>query len=152
MKRDGGSALAVLDLDLRNAFPSFEWEQIRSAVGEHTPDIADWTRWCHAEENFVILPCGRVIWSNRGAEQGDPLGSLHCGLVLINVVKETRDRMRASLGVDGEIFFDAWYMDDGQIILHPSHADLFFCDYSTKNSKKLVRAGVSWKLVVIPLN
>ena len=82
MKRDGGSALAVLDLDLRNAFPSFEWEQIRSAVGEHTPDIADWTRWCHAEENFVILPCGRVIWSNRGAEQGDPLGSLHCGLVL----------------------------------------------------------------------
>ena len=78
LKRDAGTPLVILDLDLKNAFPSFEWDHIRAAVDSYAPDVAAWTRWCHADENSEILPCGRVVWSNRGAEQGDPLGSLFC--------------------------------------------------------------------------
>ena len=41
--------LAVLDLDLRNTFPSLEWDSIEESVAEHTPSLGAWTRWCHAE-------------------------------------------------------------------------------------------------------
>lgn len=65
LKRDAGAALVILHLDLKNAFPSFEWDHIRVAVATHAKGVDSWTRWCHAEEHFVILPCGRVI--RRGA-------------------------------------------------------------------------------------
>ena len=73
----------------------------------------------------MILPCGRVLWSNRGAEQGDSSGFLFCGIVLMDVVGCTRERMRANLGIDSDIFFDVWYMDDGQVVLDPTHVHLF---------------------------
>ena len=117
--------MVILDLDLKNAFPNFEWDHIRAGVDNHAPDVAGWTRWCHSDESFVILPCGRILWSNRGAEQGDPLGSLYCGVVLIDVIKRTRERIQAELHDDSDVFFDVWYMDDGQVILDPRHVHLF---------------------------
>lgn len=59
------------------------------------------------------------------AEQGDPLGSLYCGIVLIYVVGRTREHMRATLDIDSDIFFDVWYMDDGQVVLDPMHVHIF---------------------------
>ena len=44
----GGSALpaiAGLDLDLRNAFPSLEWPAVRSGVHEWAPELDRWTAW-----------------------------------------------------------------------------------------------------------
>ena len=42
LRQDDGPALACLDLDLRNAFPSFEWDAVRAAVGEHLPSLLPW--------------------------------------------------------------------------------------------------------------
>ena len=39
LQADSGPALAVLDLDLRNAFPSFEWDAIHEAVKEFAPSL-----------------------------------------------------------------------------------------------------------------
>ena len=44
LKRDSGSPLVVLDSDLKNAFPFFEWEHIRASVDNHAPGVAAWTR------------------------------------------------------------------------------------------------------------
>jgi len=76
----------------------------------------------------VHLPCGEKVQSNRGAEQGDPLGSLFCGLVIAKVVCKVRDRMsnddQVPEGVSRQ-FFDAWFMDDGQVVLEPGAVDTF---------------------------
>ena len=40
---DAESPLAVLDLDLANAFPSFEWTAIRDAAAEFAPELLPWT-------------------------------------------------------------------------------------------------------------
>ena len=127
--------LVILDLDIKNAFPSFEWDSIRAGVEKHAPSVSNWTRWCHAEDNFVILPCGKTVRSNRGAEQGDPLGSLYCGVALIETVEQTRVRMRAALGIESNIFFDAWFMDDGQIVLQPQHVHLFLTIFDEELKK-----------------
>ena len=135
LKIDAGAALVILDLDIRNAFPSFEWDSIRAGVEKHAPSIKNWTRWCHAEDNLVFLPCGSTTRSNRGAEQGDPLGSLYCGVALLDVVERTRTRMQSILNADTDIFFDAWYMDDGQIVLQPQHVDLFLSMFDEELKK-----------------
>ena len=49
-------AVAILDLDLRNAFPSLEWPAVRAAVHEHAPELERWTAWCHLEASDILLP------------------------------------------------------------------------------------------------
>ena len=121
LQADGGPALVLLDLDLKNAFPTFEWDAIREAVSALVPDIAAWTAWCHESPARVLLPSGEWVLVDRGAEQGDPLGSLYCGLTLVRVMGKVRARM----DVGDAAFFDMWYMDDGQVLIDPGAADLF---------------------------
>ena len=59
---------------------------------------------------------------DRGAEQGDPLGSIQCGLVLALVMERVRSRLLAERGREG-VFADAWFMDDGQIFCKPELVD-----------------------------
>ena len=113
--------MAVLDLDLQNAFPSFEWESIRAAVKKFMPKLLGWTDWVQKEAAHVHLPSGGRLASDRGAEQGDPLGSLYCGLVLAMVMERTRGRLETERP-DAK-FGDAWYMDDGQIVCLPGAVD-----------------------------
>ena len=67
-----GQILAALDIDLVNAFPSFEWHAIRESVAEFMPSILPWTQWCHKSAVTVRLPSGGMLHVDRGAEQGDP--------------------------------------------------------------------------------
>ena len=59
----------------------------------------------------MYLPCGAFLKVDRGAEQGDPLGSVYCALVIADVLDLVRERLRER----GIHAFDVWYMDDGQI-------------------------------------
>jgi hypothetical protein len=90
------------DVDLKNAFPNFEWDAIRGAVSEFVPEIPPSTERCHREAAQVFLPsCGRM-WADRGAEQGDPFGSLHYGLALAMISERTKERQRAAGSVVGD--------------------------------------------------
>ena len=40
-----------------------------------------------------MFSSGSIFESNRGVEQGDPLGSIYCALVLAEVMIRTRDRL-----------------------------------------------------------
>ena len=135
----GGEAVAVLDLDLRNAFPSLEWDAIEAAVAEHAPELGPWTRWCHAEPAQIQLPAGDWVRCDRGAEQGDPLGPAYCGLALLRCVAADRLAVEAA----GGWVWDAWYMDDGPILLPPAMA----ATYLTAFDYELARAGVPACLV-----
>ena len=59
---------------------------------------------------------------DRGAEQGDPLGSLYCGLTIGKVMARTRQRLQEELGAQPAVA-DAWFMDDGQIFCKPELVD-----------------------------
>ena len=116
MAEGDGEALALLDLDLRNAFPSLEWDAIEAALAEHAPELGPWTRWCHSTPARVLLPSGAWVECDRGAEQGDPLGPVFCGLILLRCAGAARAAVEAA----GGWVWDAWYMDDGQVLLPPS--------------------------------
>ena len=48
-------------------------------------------------------------------------------MVLANVIARTRERLLAAELADGvsHDFFDAWFMDDGQVLLEPAAVDAF---------------------------
>ena len=117
---DPGDAVAVIDVDLANAFPSLEWGYVRAAVGEQLPALLPWTAWVHQAATPVQLPCGERLQTDRGAEQGDPLGPLYCALALARVIQRVRSR--------GPAFCDAWYMDDGQILCRARHVPAFLAE------------------------
>ena len=114
-------AAAVLDLDLRNAFPSLEWPAVRAAVRAHAPELEQWTAWCHGGPVDIQLPSGEWTVCDRGAEQGDPLGPVYCALTLLGCVAAGRAAVEAL----GGWVWDAWYMDDGQVLLPPEYADAY---------------------------
>ena len=69
------------------------------------------------------LPSGEKLAVDRGAEQGDPLGSLYCGLVVVMVMEHTRKRLDEECPGLAK-FSNTWYMDDdGQLFCKPEAVD-----------------------------
>ncbi len=93
--RSGAEALVILDLDLRNAFPSLEWKAIREAVDEHAPALGPWTAWCHGRKAQVQLPAGQWVECDLRGEQQDPLGPAYCMLTLPRCTTEAHRAVEA---------------------------------------------------------
>ena len=129
---------AIIDLDWQNCYPSIEWDAIEDSVDRHLPELSRWTRWCHGARSAgeadgiahgaapprqratqpVILPSGTRHHADRGAEQGDPHGSLQCGLVLSDVSEAAEAAMMSACPNDP--FMDVWCADDSQVVCRPA--------------------------------
>ena len=84
LRREG--RVAVVDVDLSNALPSFEWDAIREACAAHFPALSPWLEWCHAAPSRFQLPSGELLSVSRGVEQGDPLGGLLASAVILDPI------------------------------------------------------------------
>lgn len=116
---------AEVDIDYVNAFPRLLWDYIGDAVSEHVPGLAAWTDWCHDAPTNVTLPCGDAHATDRGSEQGDPHGSLHCGAALAVVRHRATAARTARQPQDSPGAFDFWYADDGSALMPPTLVDLY---------------------------
>ena len=92
-----------------------------------------WTHWCQSSPSEILLPCGKWVSCDRGAEQGDPLGPAYCACVLAECAKAACEAVEQA----GGWVWDAWYMDDGQVLLPPKHA----AAYLTAFDQALIQAG-----------
>ena len=117
----GLGAVAVVDVDLINCFGMFEWPATLDAVGEHLPELEPWLRWCTTQPDHVRLPCEDWVTSDRGAGQGEPEGPLKAALTIGQAVR----RARADLELAGILCPGSWwwYIDDGQLVMHPTKVD-----------------------------
>ena len=70
----------------------------------------------------MTLPCGEKVHTNRGAGQGELEGPLKAALTIGDAVAKTKEDM-LSEGVRGMV--DKWFIDDGQLFLHPMTVDPF---------------------------
>jgi hypothetical protein len=85
-----GAAMGEWDNDLRNCYGSLYWPAIDTCIDKHVPGALPWTRWCHSDAVRVVLPGGAVHLTQRGAEQGDPLGSIYAAAVIADVCELAR--------------------------------------------------------------
>ena len=127
VQRDASlGVFATTDTDLENAFLSFRWSAIDASVRNHAPGLAPWSEHCH-QSSSIHLPSGGQHASNRGAEQGDPDGTVQCEATMIDVRHDTTTRLqerralstggRGCAALDGH--FDIGFADDGQGFMRP---------------------------------
>ena len=110
--------LVAADLDLVNMFGNAEWPDIRAALRTHFPEASAWTEWQHQSDSVTALPSGRVFSTDRGAEQGDVLGTIQSALVLGDA-RETYMQDFLSTPFDQKGVCDEWFVDDGQCFVRP---------------------------------
>ena len=110
--------LVAADLDLVNMFGNAEWPHIRAALRTHFPEASSWTEWQHQSDSVTTLPCGRTFSTDRGAEQGDVLGTIQSALVLGDA-RETHLQDFLSTPFEQKGVCDEWVVDDGQCFVRP---------------------------------
>ena len=110
--------LVAADLDLMNMFGNAEWPHIRAALRTHFPEASSWTEWQHQSDSVTTLPSGRAFSTDRGAEQGDVLGTIQSAPVLGDA-RETHLQDFLSTPFEQKGVCDEWFVDDGQCFVRP---------------------------------
>ena len=68
------SCMALIKLDISNAFNTVSRPAILAELAVRAPDMLPWVR---ASFQPAALYCGNAtLWSHSGVQQGDPLGPL----------------------------------------------------------------------------
>ena len=110
--------LVAADLDLVNMFGNAEWPHIRAALRTHFPEASSWTEWQHQSDSVTTLPSGCEFSTDRGAEQGDVLGTIQSALVLGDA-RESHLQDFLSSPFEQKGVCDEWFVDDGQCFVRP---------------------------------
>jgi hypothetical protein len=120
--------LVVTDTDLENCFCTLEWDKMREDLQLQLPNALPWVSWQQAEPVAVVLPCGEDTVADRGAEQGEPFGSIETAVMVGSASQEAHQDLERQappqVGTSTPSgFVDHWYVDDGQFFTKPSLAD-----------------------------
>ena len=117
---------------------------IRAALRTHFPEASSWTEWQHQSNSVTTLPSGREFSTDRGAEQGDVLGTIQSALVLGDA-RESHLQDFLSSPFEQEGVCDVWFVDDGQCFVRPMLFDRW-CARWTPLSLLSVPPGVALPL------
>ena len=95
----------LLKLDFSNAFNTLNREAVLQQVREHFLELERWVRWTYCEHSTLLFGKHKLLSSQAGVQQGDPLGPLLFSLAVQPVAVE--------LAREGGLDFTAFYLDDG---------------------------------------
>ena len=79
------SSLALLKIDMKNAFNECSRTAFFERVAEDFPEISAWVKWCYSQPAELHFGSRRIMASS-GVQQGDPLGPLLFSLVLLQFI------------------------------------------------------------------
>ena len=79
----------LLTVDLQNAFNTVDRSALLHEVRRGLPSCAPWADYCYASPPRLLLG-GRVLTSERGVQQGDPLGPAFFSLAVHSAILEAK--------------------------------------------------------------
>jgi hypothetical protein len=96
-----------LKVDFLNAFNMVRRDRVLSEVNDHVPELYSYLHQCYRHHSYLFYQ-ENLIFSQRGVQQGDPLGPALFSLVIQPIVNS----MKSDLNL--------WYLDDGSLGGNPS--------------------------------
>ena len=126
----------LVKIDMENAFNCVDREAMLDAVRATFPYLAPWVDSMYGEQSGLWMD-GHRIDSQRGVQQGDPLGPLLFSLALQVAIE--RVQARAEFESPGDLDFMVFYLDDGALA-GPSDVVLWF---ATELEKEFNAIGLS---------
>ena len=113
MGRNAGDAQKVLlTVDLQNAFNTVDRSALLHEVRRCLPSCAPWADYCYASPPRLLLG-GRVLSSERGVQQGDPLGPAFFSLAVHSAILEAKAATEAAM--PGALDLVLFFLDDGTV-------------------------------------
>lgn len=109
--------IAILLIDISNAFNSVNRSRLLSEVARHFPELLPWVKFCYAQPSHLLFGDKRIL-SSSGIQQGDPLSTLLFSLTIHPVLSRLAEKY-SSLAAN------VWYLDDGSVAGDPS----MLCSY-----------------------
>ena len=100
--------MALLKIDLRNAFNCISRKVFLEEIDKEIPELSQWARWCYGSKSNLWFH-DVVIESSEGVQQGDPLGPLLFSLGLRRITSAIKERFP-------NLALQTWYLDDGVLI------------------------------------
>ena len=113
----------LVKMDLSNAFNCVDRSAVLTAVRRVAPQLAPWVDFCYRASSNLVLG-QELLKSERGVQQGDPLGPALFALGIHETVLKVKaevDRRHAD-----ELDFSVFYLDDG-VVAGSSRAASLFC-------------------------
>ena len=96
--------LALLKIDMKNAFNECNRSAFLDGVCKEFPEISPWVYWCYSQPAELRFGHRRIL-ASTGVQQGDPLGPLLFSLVLVQFLR--------SISFSETCLLNLWYLDDG---------------------------------------
>jgi hypothetical protein len=102
---DSNPGCFVLQVDLSNAFNSVDRSKIQAGLLSQLPELLPWFELTHSQPSPLFCK-DQVLVSQRGTQQGDPLGPAFFSLAIHPVISAD----------DPGLLWEAWYHDDGILV------------------------------------
>jgi len=106
-KNASDSSLALLKIDMKNAFNECSRAAFFKRVIEDFPEISAWVKWCYSQPAEHWFRSSQIVASS-GVQQGDPLGHLLFSLVWLQFIDFVK--------LHDLVLLHLWYLDDGSFI------------------------------------
>jgi hypothetical protein len=110
-RENGDKVLAMLDLS--NAFNAVDRSAVRRATRAMMPGLALWVDTCYGSPSSLVLG-GRQLRSERGVQQGDPLGPALFSMAIHEAIEQATRKTKDKFGSTA-IDLANFYLDDGMV-------------------------------------
>ena len=113
----GDTTLAILQVELKNAFNTLDWSSFLRQVADQFPELLRWVEFCYSQPSWLKFGNSLVL-SACDVQQGDPLAPLLFAITIHPIIVALKNQFP-------DLACNIWYLDDSSLVGDVNLAQVF---------------------------